>query len=424
MQPIRGTKDILPSEITLWQNLYHKVLQILTKLNYYEIRTPIMESQELFVRSIGDGTDIINKEMYNFTDQSQRNITLRPEGTASIARAFISNKLYQNNTISRLWYLGPMFRYERPQAGRQRQFHQLGIECLGSTSPMADTEVIKIANQVLLELGCKDYIIEINSIGNKDERKLYLNDFVKYIDKYKNDLDTDSKKRLYINPLRIMDSKNTKTQTILESAPALSQYLGHESKQHFELICEYLNTLGIPYSINHRLVRGLDYYNQTAFEITTSKLGSQNTICGGGRYNELIKQLGGPSTPAVGWAMGIERLISILTDNQNDENNDNEDIFYIATKGLKAQKQVWHLIRLLETNGIKYFLDLSSNSFQKQLKKADQIKALGCLIIGNEEIENGTITIKWLDTRHQETVKYNQIIYSLYRNINKILEKT
>nr|AYR06177.1 histidine tRNA synthetase [Renouxia sp.] len=422
MQPIRGTKDILPNEIILWQTLYHKVLQILTKLNYHEIRTPIIESQELFVRSIGDGTDIVNKEMYSFTDRGQRNITLRPEGTASIARAFISNKLYQNNAINRLWYLGPMFRYERPQNGRQRQFHQLGIECLGSLSPMADTEVIKIADQVLSELGCKDYIIEINSIGNKEERKLYLNDFVKYIDKYKSDLDIDSKKRLYTNPLRIMDSKNVKTQTILESAPILSQYLNSESKQHFELICEYLNMLEIPYSINNKLVRGLDYYNQTAFEIITSKLGSQNTICGGGRYDELIKQLGGPSTPAVGWAMGIERLILILTKNQTK--NDNKDVFYIATKGLKAQKEVWHLIRLLEKNGIKYYLDLGSNSFQKQLKKADQIKALGCLIIGDEEIENKTITIKWLDTRYQETIKYNQILYSLYRNINKVLEKT
>nr|AYR06386.1 histidine tRNA synthetase [Rhodogorgon sp.] len=422
MQPIRGTKDILPDEIELWQNIYFKVLRIFTQLNYDEIRTPIIELKELFTRSIGNETDIVNKEMYSFIDQSERNITLRPEGTASIARAFISNKLYHNNSINRLWYLGPMFRYERPQSGRQRQFHQLGVECLGSASPMADTEVIKIANQILSELGCTQYTIEINSIGNPEERALYINDFLKYMDKYEKDLDADSKKRLHINPLRIMDSKNIKTQTILKYAPCINQYLDYESQQHFELICEYLNVLEIPHKINHKLVRGLDYYNQTAFEITTKELGSQNTICGGGRYDTLIKQLGGPHTPAVGWAMGIERLLLVLTKNQINQKNTHKATFYIATKGVKAQKKAWSLTKLLEQNGIKYRLDFSQNSFQKQLKKANQFKALGCLIIGDDEIENETITIKWLETKYQETVKYNNIVDYLYKSLDETLE--
>lgn len=408
MQTIRGTKDILPSEIKAWQDLYIKALRILTIYNYSEIRTPIIEPTELFFRSIGSTTDIINKEMYSFADQGQRKITLRPEGTASIARAFITNKLYQNNQIQRLWYIGPMFRYERPQSGRQRQFHQLGIECIGSTSALADVEVIKIAHNILKQLECQPYKIEINSIGNQEERERYKEELVDYIKSYKNDLDIDSKIRLETNPLRILDSKNIKTQEILQNAPCLNKYLKKESRQHFELVCEYLNTLEIPYTINTRLVRGLDYYSHTAFEIMSDQLGSQKTICGGGRYNHLIKQLGGPDTPAVGWAIGIERLL--LLTRQNTSYINPEVRFYIITNGLKAKKKVWHLINLLENNDIKFNLDLSSNSFQKQIKKANQCNALSCLILGDTEVENQTITIKWLREYYQETILYNNII--------------
>nr|YP_010728753.1 histidine tRNA synthetase [Phymatolithon calcareum]WEA76788.1 histidine tRNA synthetase [Phymatolithon calcareum] len=408
MQTIRGTRDILPSEIKAWQDLYIKSLKILNIYNYSEIRTPIIEPTELFLRSIGNTTDIINKEMYSFADQGQRNITLRPEGTASIARAFITNKLYQNNQIQRLWYIGPMFRYERPQSGRQRQFHQLGIECIGSSSALADVEVIKIANKILKQLKCQPYKIEINSIGNQEEREQYKEELVEYIKSYKHDLDIDSKKRLETNPLRILDSKDIKTQAILQNAPCLNKYLKKESRQHFELVCEYLNTLEIPYKINTRLVRGLDYYSNTAFEIMSDQLGSQNTICGGGRYNHLIKQLGGPDIPAVGWAIGIERLLLLI--NQNKSYIDPEIRFHIITSGLKAKKKVWHLINLLETNDIKFNLDLSNNSFQKQIKKANQCNAFSCLIIGDKEIEDQTITIKWLKEHYQETILYNNII--------------
>lgn len=415
MQTIRGTRDILPNEIKAWQDLYTKALRILTIYNYSEIRTPIIEPTELFLRSIGSTTDIISKEMYSFADQGQRNITLRPEGTASIARAFITNKLYQNNQIQRLWYIGPMFRYERPQSGRQRQFHQLGIECIGSNNALADVEVIKIANKILKQVKCQTYKIEINSIGNQEERARYKEELINYLKSYKNDLDIDSKKRLETNPLRILDSKNMKTQTILENAPCLNKYLKKESREHFELVCEHLNTLEIPYEINTMLVRGLDYYSHTAFEIMSSQLGSQNTICGGGRYNHLIKQLGGPDIPAVGWAIGIERLLSITS--QNNIYTDTEVRFYIITNGLKAKKKAWHLINLLETNNIKFNLDLSNNSFQKQIKKANKSNALSCIILGDKEIEDQTITIKWLKKHYQETILYNNIINYIQKNI-------
>lgn len=415
IQPLRGTKDILPYEIASWQKIYFKALEILSLSNYFEIRTPLMESTNLFARGIGNGTDIVNKEMYNFTDAGNRKITLRPEGTASIARAFISNKLYQKQQINRLWYMGPMFRYERPQSGRQRQFHQLGIECIGSPNPIADAEVIKIANQILSELLCNDYTIHINSIGTKEERYSYIKDLVKYIKNYEKDIDTDSQKRLKTNPLRIMDSKNLKTQAILENAPCINKYLNNESLEHFMLLREYLDTLKIPYFINHKLVRGLDYYNSTAFEITSNQLGSQNTICGGGRYNNLIGELGGPSTPAVGWAMGIERLLLLINNNNNIS-----PFVYIITQGKNAQKHVWCLISLLEKGKIRFNLDLSNNSIQKQVKKANQLKATACLILGDREITDKIITVKWLFEKSQEIVSYENIINILKQKIHII----
>lgn len=412
MQTIRGTRDILPGEIQSWQELYIKALKILTLYDYAEIRTPIIEPTELFLRGIGNSTDIVNKEMYSFIDQGKRSITLRPEGTASIARAFITNKMYKSNHIQRLWYMGPMFRYERPQSGRQRQFHQLGIECIGSNSASADVEVIKIAHNLLQQLKCQTYTIEINSIGNQEEREKYKEALIHYIKTYENDLDIDSKKRLATNPLRILDSKNIRTQKILQNAPCLNEYLQKESREHFELVCEYLNTLEIPYMINTKLVRGLDYYNHTAFEIIDNKLKNQ-AICGGGRYNHLIKQLGGPPVPAVGWAIGIERLL-LLRDSTNNFIS-TETRFYIITQGLKAKKKVWHLINLLEQNNIRFHIDLSNQSLQKQIKKANQYNILSCLILGDREIEENTITIKWLKEYYQETILYKNIINYIHK---------
>nr|YP_010198091.1 histidine-tRNA ligase [Gracilaria multipartita]UAD86507.1 histidine-tRNA ligase [Gracilaria multipartita] len=412
MQPLRGTKDILPHQIIYWQHIYTKAAAILSLHNYSEIRTPIIESTNLFQRTIGEETDIINKEMYTFMDQSNRNITLRPEATASIARAFVSNKLYKDK-LQKLWYLGPMFRYERPQSGRQRQFHQLGIECIGSLSPMADAEVIHLANKLLYQLELKDYILEINSIGSLEERQMYKTDLVEYLLPYQKDLDKDSHNRLHSNPLRILDSKNIKTQEILQYGPNLNKYLNKTSTEHFYLVCTYLDNLNIPYRINYKLVRGLDYYNQTTFEMKINSQDRQNTICGGGRYDNLIQQLGGPKTPAVGWAMGLERLLKIIEQklilSQQPIN------VYIATQGLEAQKKIWEIIQNLEKENIKFELDLSNTSFQKQIKRASKLGAKFCIILGDQEINDNCITTRKLDEHKQYTISYSTFLKEIYK---------
>ena len=408
MQTIRGTKDILPNEITAWQNLYFKALKLFTLYNYHEIRTPIIENTEVFLRSVGDSTDIITKEMYRFKDQGKRDISLRPEGTACIARAIASNKLYNTNPFQRLWYMGPMFRYERPQHGRQRQFHQLGIECIGSEYPIADVEVIHIAYHLLNQLQCSNYKIKINSLGTVEERKKYKIAFTNFLINYKHDLDDDSKKRLQTNPLRILDSKNVKTQELIQEAPCMSKYLQKESKQHFETVLECLNALRIPYEVSTKLVRGLDYYNHTTFEIISNDHNDQNTICGGGRYNKLIEQFGGPDMPGVGWAIGIERLLMLT--NQTKDHRYANIRFDILTEGIDGQKKSCDLIKLLAENDIMFNLNLSNQNLNKQIKKAIQNKSIGCIIIGHYEIQNSTITIKWLNKYYQETINYSQII--------------
>lgn len=406
MQPIRGTKDILPYEIKQWQEIYTIVKKILDNHNYYEIRTPIIENTELFIRSIGNFTDIVNKEMYTFRDQGQRTITLRPEGTASIARAFISNKLYIKNKIQRLWYLGPMFRYERPQKGRQRQFHQLGIECIGSIMPLADVEVIRLAIKILNSLELSNWKLEINSIGNIDDRKTYTDALIEYLNKYKNDLDKDSQIRLKDNPLRILDTKNLQTQEILIKAPKLQDYLNKESRVHFESVCQQLQCLGINYNINNNLVRGLDYYNYTAFEIKTNSKGQQNTICGGGRYDELIRQLGGPYTPSVGWAMGVERLILLLHNQINRRNN--IKIIYIISSNICESEDFWNIIKTLNKYNLNFEIDLSGQNLNKQLKRANQIGAIICLILKSNEIKDQYITVKWMETYIQQKIYLSQ----------------
>lgn len=407
MQPIRGTKDILPQEIKHWQTIYTNVKRILSQNNYNEIRTPIIENTELFIRSIGDFTDIVNKEMYTFSDQGKRKITLRPEGTASVARAFISNRLYLNNPINRLWYLGPMFRYERPQRGRQRQFHQLGIECIGSILPLADVEVIRLATKILENINFKDWILQINSIGNVEERKIYTAQLVKYLHKYKDDLDSDSQNRLNENPLRILDSKNLKTQEILIASPKLINYLGRESIIHFETICNQLNQLNIDYKINENLVRGLDYYNYTAFEIKTNTTNGQNTICGGGRYDELIQQLGGPHTPSVGWAMGIERLIINL--NNNICTREKIKTIYIINSELNESSKLWKIINIIDKYNMNFEIDLSNKNIKKQLRRASKLGAHVCFIIKNNEISSEYITVKWMKTHIQQQIQLCQL---------------
>nr|YP_009773992.1 histidine tRNA synthetase [Caulacanthus okamurae]QIZ74609.1 histidine tRNA synthetase [Caulacanthus okamurae] len=418
MQRLRGTKDILPDESIFWQHIQNTASKLLTLASYHEIRTPIIESTSLFKRSIGNGTDIVNKEMYSFTDQGSRNITLRPEGTASIARSFINNNLHKDNTVKRLWYLGPMFRYERPQNGRQRQFHQLGIECIGSLNPMADVEVIRIATNILNSLNFSEYTVEINSIGTSEEREKYKEKLIRYLTPYINDLDHHARSKLITNPLKILDSKNIKTKEILNNGPSLYDCLEKSSKKHFQEVCDYLECLDIEYTINDKLVRGLDYYNYTAFEIKTKKLGSQDTICGGGRYDSLIKQLGGPNIPSVGWAIGVERLLLIIKDKTQIELQ--KPKIYIVSEGTKACKRILKIIPLLEKNNISYNLDLNNSNLQKKLKKANKLGAKICIILCDYEIQHNCITIKTLKNGSQEQIS----ILDTNKLIDKIISET
>nr|YP_009399401.1 Histidine-tRNA ligase [Kapraunia schneideri]ARW69007.1 Histidine-tRNA ligase [Kapraunia schneideri] len=404
MQPVRGTKDILPDDIGIWQQIYDIAYRELSNYNYKEIRTPIIENTNLFERSIGNFTDIVNKEMYTFQDQGARSITLRPEGTSSIARAVLNHKIHLKNKMNRLWYLGPMFRYERPQKGRQRQFHQLGIECLGSKEATSDTEVIKIAYNILNKLKCTDeFNLEINSIGSLEERELYTKELTTYLEKYKNELDEDSKKRLNNNPLRILDSKNENTQKILKEAPLLKNYLGKPSIEHFQELCEQLSYLNIDYNINNHLVRGLDYYNYTAFEINTNNQNQQNTICGGGRYDYLTTQLGGPKIPAVGWAIGIERLILIIKKSLEKEIISN--LIYIVPDKLTNYNIIWNIINILEIYKLQFELDLSSTNIKKKIRKANQIGINMCIILDEQTLKNKSLTIRWLHTGNKQIIK-------------------
>lgn len=400
IQALRGTRDILPTEIEYWRIIEECARNILNNANYKEIRTPIFEQTELFKRGIGEATDVVGKEMYSFNSKSERySITLRPEGTAGVVRAYIQNSLYAQGGIQRLWYTGAMFRYENPQAGRQRQFHQLGLEVLGSADPRADVEVIAIATDILQTLGLKNLHLDINSVGNTEDRQNYRQALVDYFTPYKDELDADSKERLTRNPLRILDSKDKRTQEIATGAPSILKYLGAYSQQHFEQVQQLLTSLDIAYKVNPRLVRGLDYYTHTAFEIISEDLGAQATVCGGGRYDGLVKQLGGAETPAVGWAMGLERLTILLQQLQPLPAPVID--FYVVSKGDEAEAQALKLAQKLRQQGFSVELDLSGSGFKKQFARADRSGAIACLIIGEEEAANNSVKLKWMASKEQ-----------------------
>ncbi|PSO48853.1 MAG: histidine--tRNA ligase [Cyanobacteria bacterium SW_9_44_58] len=407
IQALRGTRDILPEEVNYWQQVETVAKEILTKAAYTEIRPPIFEQTALFERGIGEATDVVSKEMYTFRDRGDRSCTLRPEGTAGVVRAFIEHGL-QSQGVQRLWYTGPMFRYERPQAGRQRQFHQIGLELLGSPSPLADVETIALATDILERLGLQHLTLELNSVGDASDRQRYRAALVEYLTPYKDQLDADSQDRLTSNPLRILDSKDEQTQAILEKAPRLLDYLGEESRQHFEQVKAQLTALGIDYKLNPNLVRGLDYYTHTAFEIQSADLGAQATVCGGGRYDGLVSQLGGDDTPAMGWAIGMERLILLLK--QLKDPPDPRLDFYMASRGDRAPAQALILAQKLRHQGFRVELDLSGSRFQKQFKRADRSGAVACLILGDAEADQGTVNLKWMATQEQSVLKQNQLL--------------
>lgn len=410
LSSLRGTYDILSEDIKYWHFIEKKARVLFDNANYSEIRTPLIENKQLFDKGVGDATDIVSKEMYCFQDQGKRDVVLRPEGTAGIARSYIQNKLYNLKPVNKVWYFGPMFRYERPQNGRQRQFHQLGIECLGVNDPQADAEVIAIAYNLLSELPIGDFRLELNNIGSNTARKEYSKKLTKYLSQYEGQLDEDSKQRLFNNPFRILDSKSVTTQTILNNAPNLFDFIDNNSKKHFEALCCYLNALHIPYTINYRLVRGLDYYSDTAFEFKTNLLGGQDTICGGGRYDNLISNLGGPSTPAIGWAIGVERLLILVKKNYDIDNNQLD--FYIVSENIiRCKIEALVLFsRLVTVHGVKVEIDETSSTIRKKIKRAYKSSSAYCLIIGEKELLDSNITVKNLLSNEEKSIDFEQFL--------------
>jgi histidyl-tRNA synthetase len=402
IQALRGTRDILPEEVGYWQFIEATVKEILGRAVYQEIRAPIFEQTALFERGIGEATDVVGKEMYTFSSRGDQSITLRPEGTAGVARAYIQGG------VQRLWYTGPMFRYERPQAGRQRQFHQVGLELIGCDAPRADAEVIALATDILQTLGLKNLELDINSVGNGEDRAQYREALVSYLEPYQNDLDKDSQDRLTRNPLRILDSKDPKTQEIAQNAPKITEHLSADSKKHFDTVLQLLTDLKIKYQINHCLVRGLDYYTHTAFEIKSADLGAQATVCGGGRYDGLVKELGGPETQAVGWAIGMERLVLLLQ--QINSTFVNSPDLYIVSRGEVAEAQGLLLAQKLRSLDLGVELDLSGSAFGKQFKRADRSGAVACLIIGDTEAANNTVNLKWLASGEQQAIAQDDLL--------------
>jgi len=380
----------MPDQLIKWQNVESILREQLQRSLVKEIRTPIIEMTELFERGIGETTDVVSKEMYTFLDRGERSCTLRPEGTASVVRAIINNGL-SNNLYQKLWYMGPMFRYERPQAGRQRQFHQLGVEYIGSNSPRSDVELISLAWDILQRLEIKNLNLEINSLGDIEDRENYQNSFIEWLESNYKLLDIDSQKRVKKNPLRILDTKNSETQNLLKNAPVLIDFLSQKSLDRYKFIKENLDFLKIPFIENVKLVRGLDYYTHTAFEITSGELGSQATVCGGGRYDNLIKQIGGNDSPAIGFAIGLERLMLLV--GKDFEIKKDIDV-YIINKGIRAEAMAHKLSSKLRKYDVITEIDISGSSISKQLKKANKCKAKSIIIIGEEEAMKNQFKIR------------------------------
>lgn len=400
----KGTKDILPSEVGQWQNLEAKALEVFSKAGFEEIRTPIFEATELFARGVGDTTDIVNKEMYTF-EKSERSLTLRPENTAGVVRAFIENGMHRLPSPVKLWYKGPMFRYERPQAGRQRQFHQVGAELFGILEPAADAEVILLAINYLKSIGLNDLDVEINSLGCPKCREGFSKALRAAIKPNLGKMCPDCQSRYDKNPLRILDCKVEECKKIFEAkevqAVITSDYICEDCQKHFDELTSYLDALKVKYVRNRLLVRGLDYYNRTVFEIKSNNLGSQNAVCGGGRYDSLVKNLGGEDTPAVGWAMGMERLYSLLKDIEPKKIK----AYVVSNNTLEAIK----LTEELREKGISVEFDLTNKKFGKQFEKAAKV-AEYALILGEDEIKNATVSVKNLATSEQKTVARKEIL--------------
>jgi len=411
IQAIRGMNDYLPADTALWQRIEQVLKQVLAGYGFSEIRLPIVEQTPLFKRAIGEVTDVVEKEMYTFDDRNGDSLTLRPEGTAGCVRAGIEHGLLYNQE-QRLWYIGPMFRYERPQKGRYRQFHQIGAEVFGLNGPDIDAELILMTARWWKALGIAEHVrLELNSIGSLEARANYRDALVAFLEQHKDALDEDCKRRMYTNPLRVLDSKNQDIQQLLNDAPQLGDYLDPESREHFSGLCSLLDDMGISYTVNQRLVRGLDYYNRTVFEWVTNSLGSQGTVCAGGRYDGLVEQLGGRATPAVGFAMGLERLVLLVQAvNPEFEPTRKVDVYVIAS-GAGVQSAAMQLAESLRDAipELKLMTNFGGGNFKKQFARADKWGARLALVLGEDEVKNNQVVIKDLRSGDQQTVPRNDI---------------
>jgi len=411
IQAIRGMNDYLPEDTALWQRIEGSLKQVLGSYGYNEIRMPIVEQTPLFKRAIGEVTDVVEKEMYTFEDRNGESLTLRPEGTAGCVRAGIEHGLLYNQE-QRLWYIGPMFRYERPQKGRYRQFNQLGVEVFGLQGPDVDAELILLTARWWRALGISEHVaLELNSIGSLEARANYRDALVAFLEQHKDKLDEDCKRRMYSNPLRVLDSKNPDIQALLNDAPELGDYLDEESREHFTGLCELLEQSGIPYTVNQRLVRGLDYYNRTVFEWVTHSLGSQGTVCAGGRYDGLVEQLGGRATPAVGFAMGLERLVLLVQAVNPDFKAPATVDAYVISSGAGTQSAAMQLAEKLRDAlpELKVMTNYGGGNFKKQFARADKWGARVALVLGEDEVANQQVVVKDLQSGTQETLAQSEI---------------
>lgn len=411
LQKPKGTQDILPADSAKWQYVENVARETFKKYNYGEIRTPMFEHYEVISRSVGDTTDIVTKEMYDFHDKGDRHITLRPEGTAPVVRSYVENKLFAPEVQKpvKVYYIGSMFRYERPQAGRLREFHQLGVECFGSKNPATDVETIAMAYQLFNTLGIKDVTLHLNSLGNTESRLAYRQALIDYLTPMRESLSKDSQRRLDENPLRVLDSKEKEDKVAVENAPSILDYLDEESQAHFDEVRAMLESLNIPYVIDTNMVRGLDYYNHTIFEFITTIDKSELTICAGGRYDSLVEYFGGPETAGFGFGLGLERLLLVL-DKQGITLPVEEGLdVYIAVLGSEANGKALELVQAIRHQGFKAERDYLGRKIKAQFKSADAFKAKTVITLGESELESGQVSVKNNTTREEVTVSFEEL---------------
>ena len=406
IKAVRGTKDIIGEEAKKYVYISNVAQKMFENYGYNFVKTPIFEETELFKRGIGEATDVVEKEMYTFKDRGDRSITLRPENTASLVRCYLENAIYAKEEISRFYYNGSMFRYERPQAGRQREFNQIGLEVFGEKSPKVDAEVIAIGYKFLEKLGISDLEVKINSVGSKESRTIYREKLIEHFSKHLDDMCEDCRDRINRNPLRLLDCKVDKDKDFYKSAPNIIDFLFEDERKHYEDVKKYLNVFGIKYTEDPTLVRGLDYYSSTVFEIVTNKLGSQGTVLGGGRYDNLLKELGDKDIPAVGFATGVERIMMLLGENYPKNNPD----VYIAWLGENTSETALKIAESLRDNDIKVYIDYSEKGMKSHMKKADKLSVRYCIILGEDELNKGIVLLKDFSTREQKEVKIEEIV--------------